>query len=198
MTGSKHTAISCATAGSEDANSDAACYVLPSGDAAHWQWVQAQLSQPLPNVQALLRCVRHCEHRVRTGQALAQDAELQSAATTTSSAATAVDKSPLPFAHSSLPSLHYFLHYHLTAEQKADFFAHTLPTLQKVALAMPRLFPDGKLQSLRAGGAEGSEASFTREQSFCIAAHMVSPSASASGTGVTVTSLLTNGAPALV
>lgn len=142
---------------------------------------------------ALMRCVRRCEHRSRTGQPLLDD----ESSTPTAAAATRNDDddSPRPFSHPPLPSLHYFLRDHLgqpvhpastqagaTAENssadaiatKQRFFQRTLPVLQRAALAMPTLFPDGRLRRLRADPSQGSEAHFSRRQLLCLVAHMVS------------------------
>lgn len=143
---------------------------------------------------ALLRCVRRCEHRSRTGRPLDDEATNTAAATQNDDDD---DDSPQPFSHPPLPSLHYFLRDHLgqpvqpaatatqagaTAENssadaiatKQRFFQRTLPVLQRAALAMPTLFPDGRLRRLRADPSQSSEAHFSRRQLLCLVAHMVS------------------------
>ena len=49
-------------------------------------------------------------------------------------------------------------------------FATTLPSMLKVALRMPELFPTGELRVLSPG--EDSSLSLTREQAACLLAHM--------------------------
>ena len=155
--------------------------------------MQTELQQTLADEAALMRCVRRCEHRSRTGRPL--DDEEESASPTAAAARNDDDDSPRPFSRPPLPSLHYFLRDHLgqpmqpaatqagaTAESrsadaiatKQRFFQRTLPVLQRVALAMPTLFPDGRLRRLRADPSQGSEARFSRRQLLCLVAHMVS------------------------
>lgn len=145
---------------------------------------------------ALVRCVRRCEHRSRTGRQM-DDEEEASTAAAPANGDDDDDESPRPFRHPPLPSLHYFLHDHLgqttvtassttptkptatdsstdAVNTKQHFFRRTLPVLQRVALQMPTLFPDGRLRRLRANPDQGSEAHFSRRQLLCLIAHMVS------------------------